>query len=92
LDISNPANTPNPSTWGTALADFPSTNCDITSHFRNQSIIANIDLCGDLAAQPQYYAEMYKCPGICSDFVANNPSSFEEAFWEFGGFRVYEAI
>lgn len=40
---------PDPSTWGTALADFPETGCDIDSHFRNQSIIMNIDLCGDLA-------------------------------------------
>jgi len=40
--------TPDPSTWGEAFADFPSTDCDIGDHFRNQSIIANIDLCGDL--------------------------------------------
>lgn len=39
---------PNPSTWGTAAADFPSTDCDIGSHFKNNSIIVNIDLCGDL--------------------------------------------
>jgi hypothetical protein len=39
---------PYPSSWGEAFADFPSTECDISSHFRNQSIIANIDLCGDL--------------------------------------------
>lgn len=39
---------PDPSSWGTAFADFPSTDCDIGSHFKNQSIIANIDLCGDL--------------------------------------------
>lgn len=92
-DISSPTSTgPNPSTWGTALADFPSTKCDIASHFRNQSIIANIDLCGELAAQPQYYAQMYNCPGTCSDFVANNPSSFEEAYWEFGWFKVFQAV
>lgn len=38
---------PNPATWGTAAADFPSTNCDIGSMFRNNSIIINITLCGD---------------------------------------------
>lgn len=41
-------NKPTPSTWGTALADFPNTDCNIGSHFKNQSIIANIDLCGSL--------------------------------------------
>lgn len=83
---------PDPSTWGTALADFPSTECNITSHFRNQSIVANIDLCGDLAAQPRLYDQMYSCPGICSDYVANNPTSFESAYWEFKSFKVYQAI
>lgn len=39
---------PDPAGWGTAAADFPSTSCDIGSHFRNQSIVVNIDLCGDL--------------------------------------------
>ncbi|KAB5575496.1 concanavalin A-like lectin/glucanase domain-containing protein [Coniochaeta sp. 2T2.1] len=42
------ATAPNPGSWGEAFADFPSTDCDIGAHFRNQSIIANIDLCGDL--------------------------------------------
>lgn len=45
-DIEN--KTPDPSTWGTAMADFPNTKCDIGSHFKNNSIIVNIDLCGDL--------------------------------------------
>lgn len=48
---------PDPSTWGEATADFPSTDCDIGSHFRNQSIIANIDLCGTWAGATSVYAE-----------------------------------
>lgn len=39
---------PDPSTWGTALADFPGTDCGIGSHFKNNSIVANINLCGEL--------------------------------------------
>ncbi|KAJ6164006.1 hypothetical protein N7470_002678 [Penicillium chermesinum] len=89
-DISSAGSSPNPSNWGTALADFPNTNCDISSHFRNQSIIANIDLCGDLAAQPQYYEKMYNCPATCPEFVSNNPSQFEDAYWEFRSFKVYQ--
>jgi hypothetical protein len=85
------AGRPDPSGWGTAFADFPSTKCDIGSHFRNQSIIANIDLCGELAAQKQYYDTMYHCPGTCTDFVAKHPGSFVEAFWEFRSFSVYQA-
>jgi hypothetical protein len=88
-DVSD--NIPDPSTWGTALADFPNTNCDIASHFRNQSIIANIDLCGQLGAQPQFYTHLYNCPGTCSSFVARNPGKLTEAYWEFKSFKVYQA-
>ncbi|PKY03768.1 putative endo-1,3(4)-beta-glucanase [Aspergillus campestris IBT 28561] len=82
---------PNPSTWGTALADFPNTSCDIGAHFRNQRIVANIDLCGQLGALPKFYHKMYHCPATCEEFVAHNPEEFEEAYWEFGGFKVYQA-
>lgn len=53
---------PDPSTWGEATADFPSTDCDIGSHFRNQSIIANIDLCGSWAGEQSVYSETCKLP------------------------------
>jgi hypothetical protein len=88
-DIHN--GSPDPSTWNTPLADFPSTNCDIASHFRNLNIVANIDLCGEFAAMSSHYTRMYSCPGSCSDFVANNPSNFADAYWEFGGIRVHRA-
>ncbi|KAJ5673531.1 hypothetical protein N7507_002658 [Penicillium longicatenatum] len=32
-DISNSSNTPDPSSWGEALADFPNTHCEIGSHY-----------------------------------------------------------
>ncbi|OJJ95717.1 hypothetical protein ASPACDRAFT_1859952 [Aspergillus aculeatus ATCC 16872] len=83
--------TPDPSTWGTPLADFPSTHCDIAAHFRNQSIIANIDLCGELGAQKQFYTDLYRCPGRCVDFVRSHPDNFTQAYWEFAGFWVYRA-
>ncbi|KAG0155593.1 hypothetical protein PDIDSM_2765 [Penicillium digitatum] len=85
------AGNPDPSTWGMALADFPSTNCDIASHFRNLSIIVNIDLCGELAGQKQFYETLYHCPATCSGFVANRPGSFVDAYWEFKTFKVYRA-
>lgn len=30
-------------------------------------------------------------PSNCTDFVANNPDGFKNAFWEFGSFEVYHA-
>ncbi|KAI1639680.1 concanavalin A-like lectin/glucanase domain-containing protein [Biscogniauxia mediterranea] len=82
------AQTPDPSTWGTATADFPNTDCDIGSHFTNQSIIVNIDLCGQWAGN--VYAES-GCPSNCTDYVANYPQAFTNAYWEFGSFEVYTA-
>ncbi|KAF2104357.1 glycoside hydrolase family 16 protein [Rhizodiscina lignyota] len=80
---------PDPSTWGEALSDFPKTDCDISKHFTNQSIIANIDLCGDFAGQASVFSK--GCSGTCSDFVAFQASSFQTAFWEFKSFKVYSA-
>ncbi|GCB18190.1 probable glycosidase C21B10.07 [Aspergillus awamori] len=90
-DISNSSSTPDPSTWGTALADFPNTHCDIPSHFKNQSIIANIDLCGQLGGNKAFYTEQYHCPGTCESFVRSNPGNFTQAYWEFKSFKVYQA-
>ncbi|KAF2105752.1 putative endo-1,3(4)-beta-glucanase [Lophiotrema nucula] len=87
-----PASAPDPSAWGTPLADFPNLECDISSHFKNQSIIANIDLCGDWAGQASVFNADAQCTGTCSDWVANEASSFESAFWEFGGFWTYNAV
>jgi hypothetical protein len=81
--------TPDPSTWTEATADFPNTDCDIGSHFKNQSIIANIDLCGSWAGQAKVFNE--NCPGLCTDYVANNNTAFVDAYWEFGAFNVYQA-
>jgi hypothetical protein len=58
---------PNPSTWGTAAADFPSTNCNIGDKFRNNSIILNINLCGELV-----YA-VYGDSGCKSTPIQNAP-------------------
>jgi len=81
---------PDPSGWGEPTADFPGTSCDVGKHFRNQSIIANIDLCGAWAGQQKVYSGA-GCPGTCQDQVANNASAFADAYWEFGEFDIYQA-
>ncbi|KAI1342054.1 glycoside hydrolase family 16 protein [Xylariaceae sp. FL0016] len=85
-DITNKS--PDPSTWGEAAADFPNTDCNIGNHFKNQSIVMNIDLCGQFAGN--VYASS-GCPSNCTDYVANNPDAFTNAFWEFGSFEIYQA-
>ncbi|CAI7617923.1 unnamed protein product [Penicillium bialowiezense] len=82
---------PDPSTWGTAFADFPNTDCNIGSHFKNQSIVANIDLCGDWAGADKFYTTQSSCPGTCKAFVRDNATSFNNAYWEFKSFKVYQS-
>ncbi len=71
------AKNPDPSSWGTALADFPDTGCDIASHFKNQSIVVNIDLCGDWAGNANVYGAsgceflLHKCSSVSSESNAN---------------------
>ncbi|KAG9665132.1 glycoside hydrolase family 16 protein, partial [Aureobasidium melanogenum] len=89
--LSTNDSSPDPSQWGTPVADFPSTDCDISSHFKNQSIIANIDLCGSWAGSTSVYSTEYGCPGTCADLVKNNATAFENAYWEFASFRVWTA-
>ncbi|KAL8383069.1 hypothetical protein RB595_006703 [Gaeumannomyces hyphopodioides] len=79
---------PDPASWGAAAADFPSTDCDVGAHFRNQSIIINITLCGQLTEALWGSSE---CPGTCVKHVSDNPDAFRDAFWQFNSLRVYKA-
>lgn len=91
-NTTNTTTTPDPSTWSEALADFPSTDCDIGNHFRNQSIIVDIDLCGDWAGQTAYFNTQSGCSGTCTDYVSDQPgSAYSNAYWEFASFRVYQS-
>lgn len=81
---------PDPESWGTPLADFPSTHCDIPKHFTNQSIIANIDVCGDWAGATSVYTKEWSCPSNCTAYAAANPSAFDEAYWEWNYFQVWQ--
>jgi hypothetical protein len=86
------AGRPDPSSWEVAMADFPNMECDIEKHFRNQSIVVNIDLCGDWAGRQSIFGASAVCEGTCGDWVAYRAESFQEAYWEFGGFWVYETL
>ncbi|RAL05152.1 uncharacterized protein BO80DRAFT_333551, partial [Aspergillus ibericus CBS 121593] len=87
---SNPPTAPQPPTWGPPLAHFPSTTCPIRNHFNNLQIIANIDLCGQNAGQSSTYTDQDGCPGTCEEYVRENVQTLRDAYWEFGGFWVFQ--
>ncbi|KAH9930333.1 concanavalin A-like lectin/glucanase domain-containing protein [Fomitopsis serialis] len=83
-DITN--KNPDPTSWGTPAAAFPSTSCDMASHFYDHSIVIDTTICGDWAG-PAYAAS--GCPGTCQDAVAN-ATNFVDAQWKINYISVYQ--
>ncbi|KAI6835041.1 glycoside hydrolase family 16 protein [Hortaea werneckii] len=87
---------PDPATWGIPTVNAQG-SCDIDSNFNNMSIIINTDFCGAWAGWV-YQSQFPECPqnmsanslDSCVDFVGNNPSYFEEAYWEINSLQVYQ--
>jgi hypothetical protein len=74
------AKKPNPSGWGTPVAAFPSTDCDMGSHFFDQSLVIDTTLCGDWAGTASVYGAS-GCPGTCAEAVADPTNFKSETSW-----------
>lgn len=93
------AGAPQPDNWPTPMANWPSTNCNMASHFYNHSVIFDTTLCGDWAGsawtgsgtpgQEQSCAQRTGYAS-CTDFVQNSGSSFSEAYWEVSSMQIYQ--
>lgn len=86
-DISS--GSPNPSGWGTPVAQF-SGSCDIPSFFSDNQLVFDNTFCGDWAgatwstsgcASTQY--------PTCESFVQNNPSAFQNSYWQINSLQVF---
>ncbi|KIY67871.1 glycoside hydrolase family 16 protein [Cylindrobasidium torrendii FP15055 ss-10] len=80
--------TVNTDSWGTPVAYFGNTLCDIPRFFGNHRIIINLTFCGDWAGS--VYGNYPACPGTCVDYVNNNPAAFTEAYFDFGFIKHYD--
>ncbi|EED81035.1 predicted protein, partial [Postia placenta Mad-698-R] len=85
-EVSSGASNINTDSWGTPIAYFPDTNCNLKDLFGNHNIIIDLTFCGSWAGEAFGPAG---CPGNCTDYVNSNPSAFENAYWEFAAARVY---
>jgi len=81
-----PTPTPNPAGWGTPTAFYPSSSCDTTKFFGPQTMILEINVCGNFAAQPAVFAQT--CPGTCLALVTD-PSNYHTAYWEIRYLTVF---
>lgn len=83
---------PNPASWGIPQARFGTPSCDINQHFKDQSIVINTALCGDWAGG--VWSQDSTCSAkasTCQEFVQNNPTAFQDAYWEISSLKVYQA-
>ncbi|KAF8609286.1 WSC-domain-containing protein [Ceratobasidium sp. AG-I] len=85
-DLQGDAKKPNPNTWGTPVAGWSSSSCNIANEVKKHNIIFDITLCGGWAGDQ--YAQS-GCPGTCSDRVME-PSNFDNAIWKIKSLTVYE--
>ncbi|OAX36221.1 glycoside hydrolase family 16 protein [Rhizopogon vinicolor AM-OR11-026] len=86
-DITSPGSSIDTSTWGTPAAYFPDTDCDFPSHFGPHNIVINLTFCGDWAGSVYPWSG---CPSTCVDYVNDNPSAFDNAYFEFNSLNIYQ--
>ncbi|KAI9203717.1 uncharacterized protein BJ171DRAFT_509397 [Polychytrium aggregatum] len=78
---------PNPSQWpAVPLVSFPF-DCCTPDYFRNLKLIIDTNLCGNWAISDA----ATRCPtmGLCSTYVASNPTAFSNAYWGINSIKVY---
>lgn len=99
-DISS--GSPNPSSWGTPIANFPSQSCNPYEFFYEHFNIFDTTFCGDWAGADAvwnyagYAGQSQSCAAItgyssCSDYVLNSGSSFNKAYWEISYVSYYNS-
>ncbi|KAJ6783439.1 hypothetical protein PWT90_01686 [Aphanocladium album] len=79
-DIS--AKKPKPEGWGKPQAVYGGQSCDIKSHFRDMSIVLNINFCGDYGNAVWASDGCTALAPTCSEWVAKNPAAFANAYWD----------
>ena len=90
-DITNDA--PEPSNWGTPMANFPATDCSPYQFFYDHYNIFDTTLCGDWAGADAvwnyagYAGQEQSCAAMtgystCSAYVRAQGSAFQDAYWE----------
>ncbi|KAI1426839.1 glycoside hydrolase family 16 protein [Xylaria sp. FL1777] len=91
-DISHaPIITPDPARWGPPQARFGGSNCKADSYFYNMSLVINTNFCGAYAGN--VWGVTDKCNKLaptCQEYVARNPSSFRNSFWQINYIDVYK--
>ncbi|KAK0618562.1 concanavalin A-like lectin/glucanase domain-containing protein [Bombardia bombarda] len=80
--------------FGTPLAKFSSSqDCSMKGKFNNHNIVFNTDFCGGWAGVDWHlYPPCLQRAKTCEEWVANNPSYFETAYWLINSVKVYQPV
>ncbi|KAI9679101.1 MAG: hypothetical protein M1829_001771 [Trizodia sp. TS-e1964] len=81
---------PDPSTWGLPVSNFQGA-CKIDNFFQDHRIIFDTTFCGDFGNALWSSAGCQASTGYqtCPDYVANNPTVFQNTFWSIQSLKVY---
>ncbi|KZO94280.1 glycoside hydrolase family 16 protein [Calocera viscosa TUFC12733] len=99
LSVSNPDSSPNPDSWGTPSASYPSSTCPTSTYFEPQHVIIDITLCGAWGGVPSTLNAT--CPGVpagapsnyCyTTYVAGDGSHYATAYFEIQYVRVWSNV
>ncbi|KDQ21503.1 glycoside hydrolase family 16 protein [Botryobasidium botryosum FD-172 SS1] len=85
-DVRNGQSSVNTDAWGTPAVKFTSNSDDMSQCFDTHEILFDLTFCGDYAGGVY---EQSGCPSTCEDYVDNNPSAFQDAFWVINSLRAY---
>jgi len=81
------SNNPNPSWWRVPDSAFPFGGSCSRNHFGPQQIVFDMTFCGDWAGNVY---QSSGCPSTCENFVAYNPGSFADYYWQIVSLKVYQ--
>ncbi|KAF7986223.1 hypothetical protein HWV62_38669 [Athelia sp. TMB] len=94
------AGSPDPTGWGTPMANYPSTSCSTSTFFYDHSAIFDTTLCGDWAGSgwsaTGLPGQSVSCAtetgySTCEAFVAAEGAAFSEAYWEVSSVKIYQS-
>ncbi|QIW95191.1 hypothetical protein AMS68_000709 [Peltaster fructicola] len=76
---------PNPDGWGQPVAFF--SGCNIGQYVKSQQIVFDTTFCGGNVWGSSACSQK---ASSCTNYVANNPSAFQNAYWQVNSLKVYQ--
>ena len=83
---------PNPSGWGLPSFTTAQGKGDIDEHFKDHKVVLDTTFCGNWAGQDVFWQQTSCYDKVlyptCSEYVAKNPSKYQDAYWLINSLKV----